>query len=556
MPAPRTLLRPVAFLGARHAARQRRAFLRAHRRTRRVQDRLLRRLIAAAADSDFGRDHDFRRIRSYADFAAAVPVRDHEQLRPYLRRVFDGDVRALFDRRERVLMFSMTSGTTGRPKTIPVTRRFLAAIRRGWNIFGYSALRDHRAAWLRPILQVSSSMHERRSGSGAPCGAISGLLAATQKRIVRRMYAVPPQVAEVHDPSAKYYTILRCAAERDVALITTANPSSTIRLMETGREHVDRLLGDLAEGTLRPPGELPAAVASALRFGPNRPLARRLEQAVRRDGALYPRHLWRVALLCNWTGGTVGLYRPVLRELFGPVPVRDIGLLASEGRFSIPLADETPAGVAEITANVLEFIPADQRGSARPDVLRADEVEVGREYFLVVTNWAGLWRYDIDDRVRVTARLGRSPVFEFLSRGSHTASITGEKLTEHQVIAAMRGACGEVSAAVCRFVVQGRFSRPPYYELRLEGAPAARGAALAEAFDRHLKRLNVEYRAKRDSGRLAAVRPAPLPPGALAAGEEASLRARGGRAEQYKHQYLRTDVLPEAPPPPGDGREP
>ncbi|GAH84039.1 unnamed protein product, partial [marine sediment metagenome] len=186
------------------------------------------------------------------------------------------------------------------------------------------------------------------------------------------------------------------------------------------------------DGTLTPPGEISAA-ARGLRFRPSPALARRLEDGIARDGVLLPRHFWNVAFLANWTGGTLKLYLPRLRELFGSVPIRDIGLLASEGRFSIPLADETPAGVAEITSNFLEFIPADRIGEAPPPALRAEQVELGQEYFLVVTNWAGLWRYNMDDRVRVVDRLGDSPVFEFLSRGLHTANITGEKLTEHQV---------------------------------------------------------------------------------------------------------------------------
>ena len=59
--------------------------------------------------------------------------------------------------------------------------------------------------------------------------------------------------------------------------------------------------------------------------------------------------MWNVSFLANWTGGTLKLYLPRLAELFDNVPVRDIGLVASEGRFSIPLSDDSPAGVAEVT---------------------------------------------------------------------------------------------------------------------------------------------------------------------------------------------------------------
>jgi hypothetical protein len=169
-------------------------------------------------------------------------------------------------------------------------------------------------------------------------------------------------------------------------------------------------------------------------------------------------------------------------------------------------------------------------------------VTVGEEYSLVVSNWAGLFRYHMDDRVRVVDRLGDSPVFEFLSRGAHTANITGEKITEHQVVEAMHRAAARVRAGVERFVVQGRFAATPFYELHLEAPDGADPHRLAAAMDEALGELNIEYRSKRSSGRLGPIRPIVLKTGALEAAEREQIRLRGGRSEQYKHAYLRTDV--------------
>jgi hypothetical protein len=518
-------------------------FLDAHQRTSKVQEELLHKLLAQHAQTDFGRDHGFDKIRTYAEFVARVPVGDYEVLRPYMQRVLQGQTTVLLPPGEPVMMFSQTSGTTGSPKFIPVTPRFLAEIRRGWNLFGVKMLCDHPEGWLRPILQISSSMCESLSPTGLPCGAISGLMAATQKRIVRRMYVVPLAVTEIRDVTARFYVILRCGIEQDIGVITTANPSSTIKLIETGQQHVERLLRDIADGTVTPPGHMPPEVASRLpAFRPNRTLARRLEECIRRDGMLLPRHFWKPAVLANWTGGTVGLYLGRLRELFGDVPIRDIGLLASEGRFSVPMEDGTPAGVAEILSNFLEFIPAGEYGKANPPTLRAHELEVGAEYFLVLSNWAGLWRYSLDDRIRVTARFGQSPVFEFLSRGLHTANITGEKITEHQVVEAMRQACAQSDITLQRFVLQGRFAKTPYYELRMEKPDGLNPTALAERMDQALCDLNVEYQSKRKSGRIGGIQPLLLADGTMEQAEREKIARRKGRNEQYKHQYLMTEV--------------
>lgn len=538
----RMVLRPVARAAAMHAGRHVRGFLRAHQRTEQVQERLLRRLIGAGGGR-FGREHGLGRVRSYSDFVSAVPVGDYETHRPYVERVLAGEVEAMFDPGSKIVMFAVTSGTTGAPKHIPVTSRFLRNYRRGWNVFGLRALKDHPQAWLREIVTIASSACESLSPAGIPCGSISGLLAERQKWIIRKMYPVPRPAREIHDPLGKYYTILRASIARDVGMLATANPSSAIRLAETGRDYAERIIRDVRDGTLRPPEPLPGQLAGQFAFRPDPRGAKRLQSLLDRHSELLPRHYWRLGLLCHWMGGTVALYLPRVREFFGDVPIRDVGLLASEGRLSVPLADGTSAGVAEITSNFLEFIPADQVGSARPDVLRAHEVQVGQEYFVLLTNWAGLWRYDIDDRVRVTGRFGQSPVFAFLSRGLHTCSITGEKLTEHQVVEAMDRAGGGLGAPAETFVLQGHFAHPPYYELSLECDGKADADVLAERLDRALRELNLEYDSKRNSGRLGGVRAACVPEGSFARQERRMIAERRGRAEQYKHKYLLTDVV-------------
>ncbi len=72
--------------------------------------------------------------------------------------------------------------------------------------------------------------------------------------------------------------------------------------------------------------------------------------------------------------------------------------------------------------------------------LRAHELEVGCEYFVLLTTSAGLYRYQLGDLVRVVGRVNAAPLIEFLNKGEHTCSLAGEKLTEHQVILAMDAA--------------------------------------------------------------------------------------------------------------------
>jgi hypothetical protein len=360
------------------------------------------------------------------------------------------------------------------------------------------------------------------------------------------MYPAPEWISSVEDPNCRYYCVLRHSISADVAFITTANPSSTIKLIETGTKYSERLIRDIADGTLTPPTDIDPSIFKPRKFRPNPKLAAKLLAGIKRDGQFLPKHAWDLSFIANWTGGTLRLYMHRLRELFGDIPIYDIGLLASEGRFSIPLSPNTAAGPAEIINNFLEFIPAEQRNAEHPDTLLAHELETGKEYFLVFTNWTGLMRYNLDDRIIVRDFIGTCPVIEFLSRGLRTSSITGEKITEHQVVEAMRLASAELGVDVELFELQGRFFRNgllPRYELRMELENSALGSQIAATMDKKLASLNIEYNSKRKSGRLESIVPLILPPGTMEKADFNNIKSRHGRAEQYKHQYLITEVI-------------
>src|SRR4051794_31053149 len=233
----------------------------------RVQrDRLLE-LVARHADSRFGRDHHFAEIRSPADFRKRVPIRGYDGHEPYIARVRDGDLRALFGPGTEVLMFAMTSGTTAQPKTIPVTRESLNAYRDGWKIWGIQAFDAHPAMirdGMKPILQLVSNWREQFTPSGIPCGAITGLTAQMQNPLVRTTYCMPPVTMGIKDVEAKYYVALRLSAYRDLGATMAANPSTLLGIARLGDREKGTLIRDLRNGTLDPKWPVPPEVRRAL----------------------------------------------------------------------------------------------------------------------------------------------------------------------------------------------------------------------------------------------------------------------------------------------------
>jgi GH3 auxin-responsive promoter len=542
----KVILRPVIW----QVNRKLRQFEAATRDPRRVQEAILRDILAAQAGTAFGRDHHFASVREVADFRRHVPVAGYEALEPYLARVLKGETSALLSE-PRVHMFALTSGTTATRKFIPVTDRYLADYKRSWNIWGLRLYRDYRDTFLRPILQLVGDADEFRTETGVPCGAVTGLTARMQKRVIRRLYVAPGCLARVKDAPSKYYAAMRLALPRKVGLVVAANPSTILALARSADQHKEALIRDLRDGTLSPDLDLPPEVRAELapRLGKHPERARELERVAERTGGLYPKDYWPDRfLLGNWTGGSVGAYLRHYPRYFGDAPVRDVGLIASEGRMTVPFADGTPAGVLDVTSHYFEFIPEAEAASPRPTVLGAHELAEGQRYFILLTTGYGLYRYHIHDLVRVAGFFNGTPLIEFLSKGAHFSNMTGEKLSEYQVTQAMQQVLPELGLAVGTYSVAPCWpddeNQPPWYGLFLEAGELPNGAGdrLARWLDERLCRLNIEYEGKRQSGRLAPLRVEPVAPGFWARWDRQRLERTRGALEQYKHPCLIGDL--------------
>jgi hypothetical protein len=548
----KVLMRVVGGPVVRSARRLAAAFLEQTRRAGDVQRDLLLRRLARHADSQFGRDHFFGEIRTPEDFRKRVPIGGYDRHEPYLDRVRQGDIGALFGAGTEVLMFAMTSGTTNRPKTIPVTPEALSDYRAGWTIWGITAFDDHREMirdGLRPILQVASDWRESFSPAGIPCGAITGLTAYVQNPLVRTKYTMPVVASRIKDIESKYYVALRFSIYRNLGTIIAANPSTVLAMARLGDREKETLVRDLADGTISPRWDIAPEIRQQLGRKTRRrrkKAARALEAIITRTGRLLPKDYWpNLEFLSNWMGGTMRAYLRGYPEYFGDTPVRDVGLIASEGRMTIPIADGTPAGVLDFRHHYFEFIPEAQGDAADPEAVEATELLEGRDYFIVLTTAGGLYRYNISDLVRCVGFHGKAPMIEFLNKGAHYSSLTGEKLSEHQVVTSVEAAQRTLRLHLHSYLLVPTWDDPPYYTLLIEErelASAGVSDRLADAVERELRRQNIEYLSKRDTLRLGPVRIAGIPDGSWAEFQRRRLVRSGGTIEQYKQPHLVPDL--------------
>lgn len=546
----------------RRMRRARSGFLAAAKSDCRARQRaLLQNLLSLNQGSAFSRNHRLSSDMSLEQFRRAIPVSDYELVRPYVQRVAEGEHSALLGASNKLQMFAVTSGTTAESKLIPVTSRFLADYRRGWQMWGIGAYSEHALLQKLNILQVTSSHRKFETADRTPCGNISGLVAAMQNPIVRTLYTVPAAVAEIRDADSKRYVIMRLAlADPWVGMQITANPSTLLQLAESATGRAEDLLRDIRDGGIRGcelPQHVRATLARTLKPDPAR--ASVLSQVFREHGYFRPRLCWpMLGILGVWCGGSAAAYIPRLRELFDNIPVRDHGLHASEGRMTLPLEDNSPAGVLEIQTHFFEFIPVREAESSTPIVLEAHELTEGQEYFILLTTSSGLYRYNIRDVVRCVGFYGTTPILEFRHKGAHISSITGEKIAESHIVECVKVASAGSGFRPRIFTLTPGWGQPPGYMLYVGGAeefsleqPGSPGVSASEdlmmrfgaAVDVDLCHRNLEYKEKRETGRLGRIVVTLLPHDAWKSFTKARQSRAGGSAEQYKHPCLIPDPL-------------
>lgn len=516
----------------------------ATREPAREQSSRLLDIISRNKRTAFGVERGFADIKSVKDFRERVPVRTYDGFEPYIRRMRAGERGVLTT--EEPLIFARTSGTTSSPKFIPVTPSFYEDFSRTQKMWQLKMVADHREMLRGKILSVMSPEVEGYTECGIPYGAMSGHAYNNQYAITRKLQAVPCEALCVSDFELKYYLILRLALEQNVTALAAINPSTIMLLMKKLNAYAPELARDIAVGEISQGFDIDPRLRARLkeRLRPNRKRAREIEAMAAGDGPIRGTDVWRnLSLIITWQGGTASFFLKDFPEYFPGVPVRDMGFMATEGYFSIPLRSGVPNGLLAVTGHFFEFFEVGPAGGRAEEALGCEELEAGKQYYVVITTSGGLYRYDICDIVEVVGFHNRTPVIVFKQKGGNVLSITGEKVTEAQVTEAMGAAIASPAATIEGFMVNVRLGDPPTYVLAAETAESDRRslAELLMRFDNELRLRNVEYAAKRVSQRLGDPALCILAPGFFE--KLRKERAQQGAPDgQYKIPHVAPDV--------------
>ena len=446
-----------------------RAFENATKDPMRAQNRTLMRYIKRGKNTECGIKHGFSSIESIADFRSRVSLSNYEDILPYINRMAKGENNILTP--DKAIFFGITSGTTGKPKLIPVTEYSRARKAELMRLWTYYISKRHPHLLDGNVLAIISPEIKSYTESGIPYGPEDGHAYNNLPSVIKNKYVLPYEVFCINNYDARYYCMLRIAMEYSISTIATLNPSTLTLLCERIDGLKDMIIEDMARGTLSHSFEIEPGIRSSIekRLRPNPRRAEYLRKLLLEKGALLPKDFWpALDVIECWKGGTVKSYLRELPKYFGDADIWDFGCLSTEARSSIPVTGAGAGGVLAIETNFYEFIPREDIDKDNKRVLLCDELEKGGEYMLVVTTAGGLYRYDIDDIIKVTGFFNKTPVIDFIQKGHNAVSLTGEKVYESHIDEAVTGAVSKHDLSLVSFSACVQSGNPPCYVFIVE----------------------------------------------------------------------------------------
>ena len=426
-----------------------------------AQRRELLKLVAMAAKTRFGQDHDFERIHGVADYQARVPLRTYGQLwDQYWKDPFPRLVDCTWP--GTMPYYAVSSGTsTGKVKYIPCSREMVASNKRAaLDIFVHHLRnRPHSRVFDGKSFVLGGSTALKEQAPGIFSGDISGIAAKNVPWWIRRWYFPPASLTFITDWEEKIERLAPLALQEDIRLMSGAPGWMTL------------LLEKLTS----------------------------LKPGARRIADVFPK-----LELITHGGVSLNPYRKRFEALMegSQAEMREV-YPASEG--FVAIADRGPQmGLRLIADNGLfyEFVPVDEIG--KPNATRhwLGTVETGVDYAIVLTTCAGLWSYVIGDVVRFVDR--SPPRLIITGRTSYMLSSFGEHLSGELIETCVLAAAEEISAQVNEFSVgtqfgeQGELGHHVYVvEFDQAVTDPARIDAFTAAVDRHLAQRNEDYEERR-----------------------------------------------------------
>ncbi|NEQ87171.1 MAG: GH3 auxin-responsive promoter family protein, partial [Moorea sp. SIO2I5] len=406
-----------------------------------------------------------------------------------------------------VIYLNMTSGTTGKKKLIPVTKRSRQILNQANQIaMGFAAEASRKmGSPIGKILLTSSVKIYGRTSNGIEYGPVSAGDLRLNDFLYRHIFAHPYEALQPEDSLARHYICLLFALRNSQLRVIGANfPILALQLCKYLECHAQDLIKDLETGNivnwLKLEPELRTKLERQFSAAPKR--AVQLRSILYREGRLTPKLAWQnLSLIITARGGTSDFYFQRFPRYFGYTPIFGGIYASAEATFGIYHDLNTDSTILAIKSGFFEFIPQEEWNEKQPKILLPDQVKVGEYYRILVTNYSGLYRYDIGDVVEVVGFYEQTPLIVFRHRLGGLLSSTTEKTNEFHVAQVMQQLQQEFDLPLENFCITlSEHEIPPHYLVNIELSPGhtlSDPQAFLAHFDRTLKEIHASYEIKR-----------------------------------------------------------
>ena len=412
------------------------------------QEDIFKHLIKAAKNTEFGKDHAFDKISSYDDFKKAVPIRDYEQLKPYIEKIKEGKQNILW--KGKPIYFAKTSGTTSGVKYIPITKDSIPNhINTARNALLCYMAESGNYDFANGKMIFLSGSPELERVADIPTGRLSGIVNHHIPKYLRGNQLPSYETNCIEDWETKLDKIVEETSAQNMTLISGIPPWMQM--------YFDRLK----------------------------------EKTGKTIAELFPKFSVMV-----YGGVNFEPYRAKLFDTIGKKIDSIETFPASEGFFAFQDSQTEKGLLLNTNSGIFfEFIPAGEIFNENPTRLSLKDVKVGENYALIINNNAGLWGYNIGDTVKFVST---NPYRLVVSgRTKHYISAFGEHVIAEEVEQALMQAAAEENIHITEFTVAPFVSSgegKSYHEwfIEFENTPAD-----IEAFrlkvDNNLRKKNVYY---------------------------------------------------------------
>lgn len=413
-----------------------------------TQQKVFQGLISEAAATQFGKDHDFISIKTHKDFLNRVPIRDYEDLKPYIERVVAGEVNILW--KGKPLYFAKTSGTTSGAKYIPITKESMPthveAARNAILMYiaetGKSKFVDGKMIFLQgsPILDEKN---------GIQLGRLSGIVAHYVPKYLQKNRMPSWETNCIEDWETKVNAIVEETLPENMTVISGI-PSWVQMYFEKIQQKTGKKVGEVFQNF------------NLFIFG----------------GVNYEPYRAKFESLIGRKVDSIELYP------------------ASEGFFAFQDKQNERGMLLQLNSGIFyEFVKADEFFDSNPTRITIKDVELGVNYVMIISSNAGLWAYNIGDTVEFTST---NPYRIIVSgRIKHFISAFGEHVIGKEVEQALQDALKGTSIQVSEFTVAPQInpkSGLPYHEWFIEFEKEPENISeLGKSIDTSLQNQNSYY---------------------------------------------------------------